>query len=155
MENETDVLFCNQIKEILSSARSKAYSAANFAMVESYWLIGKSIVEQQDGNHTAEYDSQLLNELSTRMIADFGKGFDETNLKTMRQFYLTFLNRDALCRELSWSHYRLLMRVENESARQFYIDECVKSNWSIRQLERQINTHSYERLLASMTTGLD
>ena len=83
------------------------------------------------------------------MIADFGKGFDETNLRKMRQFYLTFPNRDALCRELSWSHYRLLMRVENESARQFYIDECVKSNWSTRQLERQINTFSYERLLAS------
>ncbi|WP_400204443.1 YhcG family protein [Candidatus Methanomassiliicoccus intestinalis] len=149
MENETDVLFCNQIKEILSSARSKAYSAANFAMVEAYWMIGKSIVEQQGGNHTAEYGSQLLKELSARMIADFGKGFDETNLRKMRQFYLTFPNRDALCRELSWSHYRLLMRVENESARQFYIDECVKSNWSTRQLERQINTFSYERLLAS------
>lgn len=150
MANEImDMTFYNQIKEILSNARSKVYSAANFAMVEAYWEIGKSIVEKQGGNATAEYGTSLLKELSKQMTADFGKGFTVTNLSYMRQFYLAFPNRHTLCDKLSWSHYRLLMRVENESARQFYIDESVKSSWSVRQLERQINTFSYQRLLAS------
>ena len=83
------------------------------------------------------------------MTADFGKGFTVTNLKYMRQFYLTFPNGHALRGELSWTHYRLLMKVENEKARQFYLDECVKSGWSTRQLERQINSFFYERLLSS------
>lgn len=144
-----DRTFYNQIKGILSNARTKVYSAANFAMVEAYWKIGKSIVEKQGGNATAEYGTSLLKELSKQMTADFGKGFTVTNLSYMRQFYLAFPNRHTLCDKLSWSHYRLLMRVENESARQFYIEESVKSSWSVRQLERQINTFSYQRLLAS------
>lgn len=83
------------------------------------------------------------------MTVDFGKGFTVTNLKYMRQFYLTFPNSHALRGELSWTHYRLLMRVENEKARRFYLDECVKAAWSTRQLERQINSFFYERLLSS------
>lgn len=150
MANEImDMTFYNQIKEILANARAKVYSAANFAMVDAYWEIGKSIVEKQGGNATAEYGTSLLKELSKQMTADFGKGFTVTNLSYMRQFYLAFPNRHTLCDKLSWSHYRLLMRVENESARQFYIEESVKSSWSVRQLERQINTFSYQRLLAS------
>lgn len=150
MANEImDMTFYNQIKEILANARAKVYSAANFAMVDAYWEIGKSIVEKQGGNATAEYGTSLLKELAKQMTADFGKGFTVTNLSYMRQFYLAFPNRHTLCDKLSWSHYRLLMRVENESARQFYIEESVKSSWSVRQLERQINTFSYQRLLAS------
>ena len=144
-----DKEFYSHIKEILSAARAKAYSAVNFAMVEAYWEIGKSIVEKQGGNPTAEYGTNLINELSKQMTADFGKGFTATNLKYMRQFYLAFPNRHTLCDQLSWSHYRLLMRVEDEKARQFYTDECFKSQWSVRQLERQINTFSYQRLLMS------
>ncbi len=83
------------------------------------------------------------------MTQDFGKGFTVTNLKYMRQFYLTFPNGHALRDELSWTHYRLLMKVENDTARQFYLDEAVKSQWSTRQLERQINSFFYERLLSS------
>lgn len=93
--------------------------------------------------------AQLIKALSEQMTADFGKGFTVANLKNMRQFYLTFQNSYALRSELSWTHYRLLMRVENETARQFYMDECVKSAWSTRQLERQINSFFYERLLSS------
>ncbi|MDR0724662.1 MAG: PDDEXK nuclease domain-containing protein [Prevotellaceae bacterium] len=138
-----------QIKEILTTARTKAYSAVNFAMVEAYWLIGKQIVEAQAGNERAEYGTQLLKFLSVQLTRDFGKGFDESNLRYIRQFYLTFQIRDTLRHELNWSHYKKIMKVMDETARNFYIDECVKSNWSTRQLERQINTHFYERLLSS------
>ena len=120
-----------------------------FAMVEAYWNIGKSIIEEQGGNEKAEYGTGLLKELSKQMTQDFGKGFTVANLKNMRQFYLTFPNGYALRSELSWTHYRLLMRVENENAREFYMQEAVKSQWSTRQFERQINSFFYERLLSS------
>lgn len=141
--------FYEGIKEILSSARNKVYQTANFAMVEAYWQIGKSIIEEQGGEERAEYGTGLIKELSAQMTRDFGKGFTVTNLKYMRQFYLAFPNSHSLRDELSWTHYRLLMRVENETARQFYLDEAVKSQWSTRQLERQINSFFYERLLSS------
>ena len=118
-------------------------------MVEAYWNIGKSIVEQQGGEEKAEYGVRLIAELSKQMSTDFGKGFTVANLKNMRQFYLTFPKSYALRSELSWTHYRLLMRVENKNARRFYIEEAIKSNWSTRQLERQINSFFYERLLSS------
>ena len=141
--------FYNEIRNILLSARNKVYQTANFAMVEAYWNIGKSIIDEQGGNEKAEYGTGLLKELSRQMTNDFGKGFTVTNLKYMRQFYLTFPNGHALCDELSWTHYRLLMKVENDNAREFYMQEAVKSGWSTRQLERQINTFFYERLLSS------
>lgn len=139
----------SEVKEILATARNKVYQAANFAMVEAYWNIGKLIVEKQGGQETAEYGSRLLKSLSENMTRDFGKGFTTTNLRYMRQFYLTFPIYHALRDELSWTHYRLLMRVENEKARAFYLEEAVKSNWSTRQLERQINSFFYERILSS------
>jgi len=138
-----------QIREILNTARTKAYSAVNFAMVEAYWLIGKQIVKTQAGNERAEYGEYLIKYLSQKLTNDFGKGFTITNLKYMRQFYVMFPNSHALRDQLAWTHYRLIMKVENDQARNFYIDECIKSNWSTRQLERQINTHFYERLLSS------
>lgn len=141
--------FYNEIRSILNIARNKVYKTANFAMVEAYWNIGKSIIEEQSGNEKAEYGIGLLKELSKQMTNDFGKGFTVTNLKYMRQFYLTFPNSHALRDELSWTHYRLLMRVENENAREFYMEEAIKSQWSTRQLERQINSFFYERLLSS------
>lgn len=141
--------FYEEIKSILSEARHKVYQTANFAMVEAYWNIGRSIVEQQEGEDRSEYGSGLIKELSKQMTKDFGKGFTPTNLKYMRQFYLTFSNSHALRGELSWTHYRLLMKVENKNARHFYLEEAIKSNWSTRQLERQINSFFYERLLSS------
>ena len=145
MEND----FYNEIKSILVNARNKVYHTANFAMVEAYWNIGKKIIEEQGGKDTAEYGQGLLEELSKQMTKDFGKGFTVVNLKNMRQFYLIFPNGYALRSELSWTHYRSLMRVENEKARNFYLEEAIKSNWSTRQLDRQINSFFYERLLSS------
>lgn len=144
-----DQKFYDEIKNILHTARNKVYQTANFAMVEAYWNIGKSIIKEQGGEDKAAYGTGLLKELSEQMTRDFGKGFTVTNLKYMRQFYLTFPNGHALRGELSWTHYRLLMKVENDNAREFYMQEAVKSQWSTRQLERQINSFFYERLLSS------
>ena len=141
--------FYNEIKNILNIARNKVYKTANFVMVEAYWNIGKSIIEEQGGNEKAEYGAGLIKELSKQMTQDFGKGFTVTNLKYMRQFYLMFPNSHALSDELSWTHYRLLIKVENDNARDFYMQEAAKSQWSTRQLERQINSFFYERLLSS------
>lgn len=148
LEGQEKIIF-QKIKEILQEARNKVYKVANNAMVEAYWNIGRVIVEKQGGNDKAEYGTALLKNLSKEMTKEFGKGFTIANLKNMRQFYLTFPKSYALRSELSWTHYRLLMRVENDNARNFYMEECIKSNWSTRQLERQITTLFYERILSS------
>ena len=145
--------FYDGIRNILVSARNKVYQTANFAMIEAYWNIGKSIIKEQGGNEKAEYGTGLLKDLSKRMTQEFGKGFTVANLKNMRQFYLTFPNSYALRSELTWTHYRLLMRVENENVRTFYTQEAIRSQWSTRQLERQINSFFYERLLSSKNKG--
>lgn len=142
------------IKEILNSARDKAYKAVNFAMVEAYWNVGKLIVEAQSGNERAEYGEELLKDLSKDLTSEFGKGFTVTNLRYMRQFYSVFQKHHALRDELSWTHYRLLMKLENEEIRNFYIEECIVGNWSTRQLERQINSFYYQRILASQNKQL-
>lgn len=142
--------FYQDIKKILSEARNKAYTAVNFAMVEGYWNVGRRIVEEeQKGKYRAQYGTKLLENLSRKLTNDFGKGFDPTNLWNMRKFYLTFPILDAVRQELRWTHYRFLLRVENENARNFYLAECAQAHWSTRQLERQINSFYYERLLAS------
>lgn len=146
---KNDNLYLN-IKNILQSARDNAYRQVNFIMVEAYWNIGQQIVEEeQNGKDRAEYASYLIKELSTKLTKDFGKGFTQQNLRNMRQFYNCFPIRSTLCSELSWSHYRLIMRLDNPQARLWYTEESAKSNWSVRALERQIGTHYYERLLSS------
>jgi predicted nuclease of restriction endonuclease-like (RecB) superfamily len=138
-----------KVRETIITARNNVYTAVNFAMVQAYWEIGKEIFDAQDGNSRAEYGKGLLEYLSVQLTSEFGKGFTIANLRNMRQFYLTFQNRYALRSELSWTHYRLLMRIDNEEHRTFYMDECALCNWSSRQLERQINSFYYERLLAT------
>jgi predicted nuclease of restriction endonuclease-like (RecB) superfamily len=147
---QTQNSFYHDIKSILQTARDNAYKSVNFIMVEAYWNIGKKIVEvEQNGETKAKYGSNLISELSKQLTVDFGKGFNTTNLKMMRQFYLIFPNRHTLCDQLSWSHYRLIMRIENEKARDYYIQETIASNWSVRALERQINSLYYERIISS------
>ncbi len=141
--------FYKQVASILNAARNKAYAAVNYAMVEAYWEIGRSIVEEQDGEERAGYGDALLQGLAERLTEDFGRGFDASNLRYMRQFYLAFPIRDALRHELSWTHYRRLSRIADAEARMWYMNECAESRWSTRQLERQINTMFRERLLAS------
>ena len=135
------------IRNILANARQRAYSAVNFAMVESYWLIGQQIVEhEQHGEARADYGKGLLKELAAKLSVEFGKGFDESNLRYMRLFYRCFPIRDTLRHELTWSHYRRLISVENEQARIWYMNEAADSVWSTRQMDRQISTLYYERL---------
>lgn len=111
--------------------------------------IGEQIYIACGENDRAEYGKGLLKYLSERLTAEFRKGFTIRNLRNMRQFYLTYQKRHTLCTELSWSHYRILMRIDDKNRRNWYTEECAKSGWSVRQLERQINTLFYDRLLAS------
>lgn len=141
--------FYKQVSSILNAARDKAYTAVNFAMVEAYWEIGKSIVDEQAGKERAAYGEALLKALAIRLTKNFGKGFEARELRKMRQFYLAFPIRDSLRPELSWTHYRRLIRIPDPEARTWYMNECADSRWSTRQLERQINTMFRERLLAS------
>jgi predicted nuclease of restriction endonuclease-like (RecB) superfamily len=145
--------FIADIKIILATARQQAYSAINASMVKAYWYLGKRIVEEeQQGKERASYGEGLLKELSVSLTGEFGKGFSYANLKNFRQFYLVFPELEkgyALRSELTWTHYRLIMRVENANARIYYLTECAHQNWSSRSLERNINSHYYERILSS------
>ena len=138
-----------KVRKSIITAQSRIYSAVNTAMVQAYWEIGEQIHLACGENGRAEYGAGLLKYLSEKLTAEFGKGFTVANLKNMRQFYRAYPNRYTVCSELSWSHYRVLMRISDEKRRSWYTDECAKSGWSVRQLERQINTMFYERLLSS------
>ena len=137
------------IRGYVIDAQRQVYSAVNAAMVTAYWNIGKAIYEICGESDRAAYGKQIMEYLSERLTAEFGKGFSIRNLRNMRRFYLAFPIRQTLSAELSWSHYLLLMKVENETERKFYFEETAKSGWSVRQLQRQINTMFYQRILAS------
>lgn len=147
--------FIDDIRALINEARTQVVHTVNTVMVATYWEIGRRIVEEeQNGNERAEYGKYLIKNLAEALTADFGKGFGETNLKYFRQFYQTFPIRHTLRDGLSWSHYRLLMRVENEETRTFYLNEAIECAWSVRQLERQISSFYYQRLLASQNKGV-
>jgi predicted nuclease of restriction endonuclease-like (RecB) superfamily len=142
--------FYDEIRSILDQSRAHAVRAVNVTMVDAYWNIGRLIVEEeQQGKSRAEYGSGLLKYLAKRLTDDFGKGFDEREMRRIRQFYQTFPIRDALRPELTWTHYRLLLKVDRTDARAWYMNEAIDQQWSSRALERQINSLYYERLLAT------
>jgi hypothetical protein len=142
-----DILY-KKVRGILEEAKANAYRVANTEMVQVYWRIGQMIVkEEQKGSGRAEYGKSLLIALSERLTLEYGKGFDESNLRNLRKFYLVYQKRDALRPELSWTHYRILMRIETDDVREFYLKESIEGNWSTRQLERQVSSHYYERVL--------
>ncbi|WP_386698143.1 YhcG family protein [Lonepinella sp. MS14436] len=147
---QTNNTLFSQIAEIIHQARNQVRQTVNVAMVQSYWHIGRLIVEdEQQGESRAEYGKYVLKDLSERLTEMFGKGFDQTNLRNMRRFYLAFPIRETVSPELSWSHYCKIIRVENEQARLWYMRETIAQNWSVRALDRQISVLYYERLLAS------
>ena len=124
-----------QVREILSSARDTAWRAVNTAMVSAYWEVGRAIVEEeQRGAERAEYGEYIVRNLSSRLTKEFGKGYTARNLWYMRDFYNTFPNVNAVRSQLTWTHYRLLLRIENPQARAFYEKESVASRWSTREL---------------------
>ncbi len=145
--------FHEDIRAILEQARAKARSAVNSAMVEAYWLIGQRIVqEEQQGQHKAQYGTRLMEELSAALSADFGKGFSYANLYNFRQFYRVFPDQEilyTLCRELSWSHLRLIIRANTPQAIAYYCKEAREQHWTVRQLERHIKAQSFQRLLST------
>ncbi len=148
-QNTIDKLY-KKVSQIITEARNTVYRTANFEMVKAYWNIGGKIVEEeQNGESRAEYGKGLIKGLSTRLIDEYGQGFDKTNLWNMRKFYALFPKVDALRQELSWTHYRMLLRVNNDQARIYYLEECVSQKWSTRTLQRQVNTQYYERILSS------
>jgi len=139
-----------QLRTLVADARSRALRSVDAIQVRTCWEIGRHVVEfEQSGNSRAEYGKRLLPRLADSLTAEFGRGFDERNLRNMRGFFQIFPIWNAVRTELSWTHYRTLLRVENEQARRWYMDETAAQNWSSRALERQIGTLYYERLLAS------
>ncbi len=144
--------FYNEIKTLLQNAKNKVYSTINITMTQTYWQIGKMIVEEeQDGKSRAKYGKALLKNLSVELTKEFGKGYSEDNLKNMRLFYNAFSKSETLSHKfnLSWSHYIFLSRISNISERDFYEIESVDNSWTLRELKRQFNSGIYERLQLS------
>ncbi len=150
--------YIQDIKQILAQARQKTYTAINAAMVEAYWKIGEKIVlEEQQGKERATYGEAILKELSKALSQDFGKGFSERNLRNMRQFFIAFPKIEiwqTLSAKLSWSHFQLVMSISNKDARQYYLTEAAQQGWSVRTLERNIDTMYYQRLLSSQAKDI-
>ena len=143
------------IRNLLISSRQQIQYTVNHTMVQTYWNIGKMIVEdEQGGNNKAQYGKKQLEYISNTLTKEFGKGFDSRNLRNMRQFYIVFPIWHSVSAKLSWTHYKKLMTIENQEARQWYIDETIANNWSARALDRQIANLYYERLLSSQDKSL-
>ncbi|MEQ4923916.1 PDDEXK nuclease domain-containing protein [Proteus hauseri] len=149
-DTDTHIPLLTNIRKLLTQGRKQTAQLVNNIMVQTYWEIGRLIVEdEQQGLVRAEFGKGVLKSLSIELTKEFGKGFDTSNLRYMRQFYLKFPICDAVRHELSWTHYRTLLRLKSEHARQWYINEAIAQSWSARALERQISTLYYERLIST------
>ena len=147
-KNHKDVY--GSIKELMDNARNKVAREVNNILIQTYWEIGRIIVEDEQGNSDrAEYGKQLVTDLSKRLTKEYGKGFSRSNLQNMRNFYLSYPICQTLSGKLSWSHYCELLSISDEKKRSFYEKETVSANWSVRELKRQIKTSLFERLLLS------
>ena len=150
MSELTNTILLKEIKTLLQASRQHLQQTVNTTMVQTYWNIGRLIVEdEQKGKERAEYGKKQLEEIADTLTQEFGKGFNTRNLRNMRQFYKTFPIWQSVNAKLSWTHYVRLMRIENKEAREWYITESIENNWSARALDRQIATLYYERLLSS------
>ena len=139
-----------QIKDIIINSRNKISYEINNTMVLAYWNVGRIIVEnEQNGNIKAEYGKQIIKDLSKELRKILGSGFSVSNLFNMKKFYITYPKIQTVSGKLSWSHYCELLSIENDDEKNFYEKECINSNWSVRELKRQIDTSLFERLLLS------
>lgn len=138
------------IRQLLQDSKRNLARTVNTTLVATYWQVGRHIVEyEQGGKERAAYSKGVIDYLAGHLQKEFGSGFNPTNLRLMRRLFMLFPNQRTLSVKLTWSHYNYLLKVEDPKARQIYMRECEASNWSVRQLQRQINTMYYERLLAS------
>ena len=119
----------------------------NYSLVETYWHIGKIIVEAQGGSTRAKYGNELIKKWSIKLTELYGKGYDASNLKRFRQFYLVFRKDGAVRHQLSWTHIRKLLPIKDENKRNYFINLCIKNNLSERELTREIKSNAYERLV--------
>ncbi len=150
MLEKNNAKMIQEIKDVILSSRKKVAYEVNNTMLKAYWHVGRIIVEnEQNGNIKAEYGKQVLKELSKELRKTLGSGFSVSNLQYMRRFYLEYPKQQTLSVKLSWSHYCELLSIENIDKRNFYEKECINSNWSVRELKRQLETSLFERLLLS------
>jgi len=146
--NLTDNQLLQSIKDVILESRQRVYRMVNNTLLQTYWQIGKLIVEdEQKGNDKAEYGKATLKNLAHQLTLEFGKGFDDSNLRNMRAFYKAFPIRDTLRHELSWSHYRQISRLDSDEKRNYYLTESITANWNSRELQRQINSLAFERVI--------
>lgn len=149
-DKEHQIIILQDVQKIIESAREEAVRSVNFRRVQMYWQIGERIVNEEQGNSAkAEYGKYIIENLSKELSNEYGSGFSKRILEIARQFYLTYPIANALRSQLNWSQYRLLVRISDENKREFYEAEAVKNNWNGREMERQINSLLYERLLLS------
>lgn len=142
--------FIEDIRQIITDARISAIRSVNHALTLMYWHIGERIVtEEQQGKERAVYGKKLIKELSKNLKIEFGSGYSQRQLELMRQLYLTFPIANSMSSQLSWTHYKILVRIDDEDKRAFYIAEAIKNTWVVRDLERQVHSLLYERLLYS------
>lgn len=154
-DDRLNKLYLN-IKNVIDTARNNVYTAINFETIKGNWEIGRYIVEdEQNGKARATKGDALVKKLSEKLTLEYGQGFTTTNLKYMRQFFLTFPKSHALSDRLSWTHYRNLLKVDSEKARGFYIKEAIEGRWGTRTLERAILTKLYERTLLAQKDNQD
>lgn len=147
-DKEVNPIF-EEIKGLINDSKNRVYTAVNTEMLNLYWNIGKVIMEIQNGNERATYGDAVLEKLSEKLTDEFGKGFSSRNLRTMRKFYIMYPIWKTVSSKLSWSHYLELIKIDEENKRKFYLNECINSSWSVRELQRQTASLLYERLVLS------
>lgn len=150
--NNNDItieVYFNKINTLIINTKRKVIKNINYEMVDLYYKIGKTINELIEKYDLYASQNEIIKSFSTKLTKEFGNGYSVSNLKLMKKFYLTYKTGYTVCNQLSWSHNRLIMNIENENKRRFYLEESIKANWSVRQLERQINSFYYERLLST------
>ena len=145
---EVDNLY-NDIKILVEESRNRVYKTVNTEMIDLYWNIGKIVMEKQNGSDRAKYGEYLIENISEKLTNDYGKGFSSRNIKRMRKLYQCYPNRTTLLSQLTWSHYLELIKIDDVNKRNFYMNECINSNWDVRELQRQRTTLLYERIINS------
>lgn len=157
MDTEDELKFYHDVHEILDEAKSKTYETANNIMTYAYWNVGKRIIEQeQKGNRKAKYGSYLIKRLSQELSDEYGTGFSVANIRNCRQLYLTFPKESygySLIGKIHWSHLRTIMRLDDEEERNFYLKEVANEYWSVKELERNIKSGYYKRILSTQFPG--